>query len=113
MGMSTNGLKYTREHNKYNLVLFHNSLWHKVCRGTPKYVLGDINVSVDGKGQEYLEFMEQKTKTRTGENVRDVRKVTPKMWANAKNISRFQLTFTRSIAFCSDLISASLKIHYI
>ena len=51
-------------------------------------MLGDINVSVDGEGQEYLEFMERQTKTRTVENVRDVRKVTPKMWANAKNISR-------------------------
>ena len=32
----------------------------------------DINLCVDGEGQEYLEFMEQQTKTRTGKNVRDV-----------------------------------------
>ena len=41
--------------------------------------LWDINLSVDGEGQEYLEFMERQTKNRTGENVKDVPKVTPKM----------------------------------
>lgn len=49
---------------------------------------GDIKLSEDGQGQEYLEFVERQTKTRTGENARDVRKVKPKMWSNSENIHR-------------------------
>ena len=48
----------------------------------------DINLNVDGEGQEYLEFVERQTKTRTGDNPKDVRKVTPKMWSNLEYISR-------------------------
>ena len=48
----------------------------------------DINLKVDGEGEEYLEFVERQTKTRTGDNPKDVRKVTPKMWSNPENISR-------------------------
>ena len=48
----------------------------------------DISLKVDGEGEEYLEFVERQTKTRTGENPKDVRKVTPKMWSNPENISR-------------------------
>ena len=32
-------------------------------------------------GEEYLEYNERQTKTRSGENTRDVRKVTPKMFS--------------------------------
>lgn len=49
---------------------------------------GDIKLSEDGQGQEYLDFVERQTKTRTGENPRDVRKVKPKMWSNSENVSR-------------------------
>lgn len=49
---------------------------------------GDIKRSEDGQGQEYLEFVERQTKTRTLENARDVRKVKPKVWSNSENIHR-------------------------
>ena len=41
-----------------------------------------------GRYKEYLEFVERQTKTRTGDNPKDMRKVTPKMWSNLENISR-------------------------
>ena len=49
---------------------------------------GDIKLDKDSQGQEFLEFVEWQTKTRTGENPRDVRKVKPKMWANSGNVDR-------------------------
>jgi len=42
---------------------------------------GDIELKTDTNGIEYLEFNERQSKTRTGVNPRDVRHVTPKMWA--------------------------------
>ena len=49
---------------------------------------GDIKLDKDSQGQEFLEFVERQTKTRTGENPRDVKKVKPKMWANSGNVDR-------------------------
>ena len=49
---------------------------------------GDLQLKVDGDGDEYLEFIERQTKTRTGENPKDVRNVKPKMWSNTDNLSR-------------------------
>lgn len=46
---------------------------------------GDINLKEDENGNEYLEFTERQTKTRTGENPRDVRTVKPKIWCNVAN----------------------------
>ena len=66
-----------------------------------------------GQGQEYLEFVERQTKTRTGENPRDVRKVKPKMRSNSENVRRVQLRFISRTVFCVHLISATLMIRII
>ena len=67
-----------------------NSLWfnntvHFGLRGGMQehrnIMWGDIQIK-EANGQEYLELQERQTKTRTGENVRDVRPVKPKMWAS-------------------------------
>ena len=42
----------------------------------------------DDGGREYLEFSERQTKTRTGENPRDIRTVKPKLLANMNNPDR-------------------------
>lgn len=71
-----------------------NTLWfystvHFGLRGSNEHrdmCWGDITLGTDIQGQEYLEFSERQTKTRTGENPRDVRKVKPKMWSNNENI---------------------------
>ena len=52
---------------------------------------GDLQLKVDGDGDEYLKFIERQTKTRTGENPKDVRNVKPKMWSNTDNLSRCPL----------------------
>ncbi|XP_021338920.1 zinc finger MYM-type protein 2-like [Mizuhopecten yessoensis] len=49
---------------------------------------GDVTLQNHTDGHEYLEFTERQTKTRTGENTRDVRKVKPKLWANTENPER-------------------------
>lgn len=73
-----------------------NSLWyyttvHFGMRSAEKHrsmCWRDIKLSEDGQGQDYLEFVERQTKTRTGENAREVRKVKPKKWSNSENIHR-------------------------
>ncbi|CAB3999098.1 zinc finger MYM-type 2-like [Paramuricea clavata] len=42
---------------------------------------GDVKLHKTVSGEEYLEYNERQTKTRSGENTRDVRKVTPKMFS--------------------------------
>jgi hypothetical protein len=42
---------------------------------------GDIQLKSESDGGEYIELNERQTKTRTGVNIRDVRTVSPKMWA--------------------------------
>ena len=42
---------------------------------------GDVKLCQNERGEEYLEFNERQTKTRTGDNLRDVRKVNPKMFS--------------------------------
>ncbi|XP_060554752.1 uncharacterized protein KIAA1958-like [Ruditapes philippinarum] len=49
---------------------------------------GDISLMADDNGHEYLQFSERQTKTRSGENPRDVRVIKPKMWANVVNHDR-------------------------
>ena len=46
---------------------------------------GDVKLRKNANGEEYLEYFERQTKTRTGDNPRDVRKVTPKMYAVPTN----------------------------
>ncbi|XP_052215505.1 uncharacterized protein LOC127834005 [Dreissena polymorpha] len=70
-----------------------NTLWLNNClhfglRGTKEqYNLrwGDITLKAAVGGTEYLDYNERQTKTRTGENVADVRRVTPKMFSTGKN----------------------------
>lgn len=52
------------------------------CQEHRDMTWGDVTLKKDDSGQEYLEFCERQTKTRTGENPRDIRKVTPKLWSN-------------------------------
>ena len=42
----------------------------------------------DDNGHEYLTFNDRQTKTRTGSNLRDIRAVKPKLWANQDNPER-------------------------
>jgi len=49
---------------------------------------GDVTLKHDGDGREFLEFSERQTKTRTGDNPRDIRTVKPKLWANVNNPDR-------------------------
>ena len=42
---------------------------------------GDVTIKVDSSGQQYLEYNERQTKTRTGENTRNIRLLPPKAWA--------------------------------
>ena len=46
---------------------------------------GDVSLKRDDNGHEYLQFCERQTKTRSGENPKDVRVVKPRLWANIKN----------------------------
>lgn len=49
---------------------------------------GDVKVKQDANNCEYLEYNERQTKTRTGENTRDVRSVPPRVWANVDDPTR-------------------------
>ena len=42
---------------------------------------GDIKLKDSSDGTEYLEYNERQTKTRTGENIVDIRQIKPKMFA--------------------------------
>ena len=68
-----------------------NNMIHFGLRGTKEqYNLqwGDIALNKDSDGQEYLELNERQTKTRSGENMCDVRQVAPKMYENKQSKSR-------------------------
>ena len=49
---------------------------------------GDVTLKTSTDGHEYLEFCERQTKTRTGNDPRNVRDVKPKLWANLENPER-------------------------
>ena len=54
---------------------------------------GDLELKVDAEGVRYVQFStERQTKTRTGENPRDVRETKPKMFENPDNIERCPVT---------------------
>ena len=73
-------------------------------------MLGDKKLSVDGDGQEYLEFVNNKPKQEQGKP-RHVRKVSLKMWSNPENISMCPVDVYKKYILWGHLISASLKIH--
>ena len=50
---------------------------------------GDLELKLDSQGVRYIEFStERQTKTRTGENPRNVRETKPKMFENPDNLER-------------------------
>ena len=55
-----------------------NTVWFnkitEVCAGR------DVKLRENANGEEYIENFERQTKTRAGENPRDLRKITPKMY---------------------------------
>jgi site-specific recombinase XerD len=66
-----------------------NTLWlnntmHFGLRGCKEHrdmCWGDVKLKQTADGEEFLEFNERQTKTRTGSDCRDVRKIMPKMFA--------------------------------
>ncbi|CAB4013426.1 Hypothetical predicted protein, partial [Paramuricea clavata] len=70
-----------------NTVWFNNTI-HFGLRGCKEHrdmCWGDVKPCKNANGEEYIEYFERQTKTRTGDNPRDVRKVTPKMYAIPTN----------------------------
>nr|XP_006811835.1 PREDICTED: zinc finger MYM-type protein 4-like [Saccoglossus kowalevskii] len=63
-----------------NTMWFYNTVHFGLRGNTEHRNMGDVSLCTDSSGREYLEFSERQTKTRTGENPRDTRKVKPKMW---------------------------------
>lgn len=65
---------------------------------------GDIMVLRDNEGTEYLQFNERSTKTRQGDNPKDIRKVSPKIWATGSErcpVKCFQIYASkRPVDFC-------------
>ncbi|KAH3865700.1 hypothetical protein DPMN_028742 [Dreissena polymorpha] len=50
--------------------------------------MGDIKLKISSDETEYLELNERQNKTITGENLSDVRRVTPKMFTTNENDHR-------------------------
>ena len=74
-----------------------NTLWFNNCthfglRGGKQehrgLCWGDVTLKHDSDGREYLELRERQTKTRTGEDIRNVREVAPRAWENGENPER-------------------------
>ena len=66
-----------------NTLWFNNTI-HFGLRGCKEHrdmTWGDVKLHKTASGEEYLEYNERQTKTRSGENTRDVQKVTPKMFS--------------------------------
>ncbi|XP_052795374.1 transcriptional regulator QRICH1-like [Mya arenaria] len=73
-----------------------NTVWINNCiqfglRGTKEnhdLRWGDVELKTSSSGLEYLALNERQTKTRTGSNIKDIRDVTPKMFAMPEDIER-------------------------
>ncbi|WAR26652.1 K1958-like protein [Mya arenaria] len=73
-----------------------NTVWINNCiqfglRGTKEnhdLRWGDVELKTSSSGLEYLALNERQTNTRTGSNIKDVRDVTPKMFAMPEDIER-------------------------
>lgn len=66
-----------------NTVWLNNTI-HFGMRGCQEHrdlCWGDVKLSTDAKGNEYLVYTERQTKTRSGVDVSNVRKVSPKMFS--------------------------------
>ena len=66
-----------------NTVWFNNTV-HFGLRGCKEHrdmCWGDVQLRQSTNGEEFLEYSERQTKTRSGENPRDTRKIKPKMFS--------------------------------
>ena len=66
-----------------NTIWFYNTI-HFGLRGCKEHrnmCWGDVQLRQSTNGEEFLEYSERQTKTRTGENPQDVRQIKPKMFA--------------------------------
>ncbi|KAK3093435.1 hypothetical protein FSP39_015689 [Pinctada imbricata] len=73
-----------------NTLWFYNTV-HFGLRGSDEHrsmQWGDVKLNRDSSGVEFLEFTERQTKTRQGENPKDIREVKPKMFSNSENANR-------------------------
>ena len=73
-----------------NTLWFYNTV-HFGLRGSDEHrsmQWGDVKLNRDLSGVEFLEFTERQTKTRQGENPKDIREVKPKMFAISDNRNR-------------------------
>ena len=74
-----------------NTLWFNNCVYFGLRGGQAEHramCWGDVCLKSDSNGNEFLELVERATKTRTGENIRDVRKKQPRAWANTDDPSR-------------------------
>ena len=69
---------------------------------------GDVQLKTDNSEVQYLIFSERQTKTRSGDNTRNVRAVTPKLYANTANSKRCPIEVykmyasKRPLNYCAD-----------
>ena len=83
-----------------NTLWFNNSV-HFGLRGvTEHYNLKwrDVTLKKDVNDLAYLELNERQTKTRTGDNVKDIRDINPKMYENKNNKERDPLAIYKQYA---------------
>lgn len=66
-----------------NTVWFNNTVYFGLrgCKEHRDMCWGDVQLRQTTNGEEFLEYTERQTKTRTGENPRDVRQIKPKMFS--------------------------------
>lgn len=78
-----------------NTVWLNNCIFFGMMPGKEQRDLcwGDLELKVDAQVVRYVEFCtERQTKTRTGENPRNIRETRPKMFENPDNIERCPVT---------------------
>ena len=56
------------------------------CKEQKELRWGDVILKTDSDGKEYLEHFERQTKTRTGEDPRNQRRIKPRMYANNRGL---------------------------
>ncbi|WAQ93824.1 hypothetical protein MAR_006295 [Mya arenaria] len=74
-----------------------NTVWINKC-----IQWGDVELKTSSSGLAYLALNERQTKTRTGSNIKDVRDVTPKMFAMPEDIERCPVhAYKQPTDFCT------------
>ena len=70
-----------------NTLWFNNTIHFGLrgCKEHREMCWGDVKLCQTSTGQEYLEFNERETKTRSGNDPRNVRAIAPKMFAVPNN----------------------------